>query len=284
MKAYAAKVEEDRRAKTWRTHPWFDESSRSASDTQASPRRHGANATRMATGATIRVVRVGGTNHKGSVAELKFAAAAVELGILVLAPMTEHGPYDLVLDLGGKLTRVQCKWGALQPDQRIISVRITRSRLSSHGYVIRPYEDHEIDAIGVYCAEIGECYLIPASLAASRRVMHLRLGETRNGQRAALHFASDYRLGAVAQLGERSAGSRKVVGSNPISSTPSSPPESEAAVVGAHEFRNRFGWYMERAAGGEELLITRRGVPHARLGPPEPPPSPLAGAPKRRDR
>jgi prevent-host-death family protein len=36
-------------------------------------------------------------------------------------------------------------------------------------------------------------------------------------------------------------------------------------VVGAHEFRNRFGWYMERAAAGETMLITRRGKPHLRL-------------------
>jgi prevent-host-death family protein len=38
--------------------------------------------------------------------------------------------------------------------------------------------------------------------------------------------------------------------------------------VGAHEFRERFGWYMERAAAGETFLITRRGKPYARLTPP----------------
>ena len=36
-------------------------------------------------------------------------------------------------------------------------------------------------------------------------------------------------------------------------------------MVGAHEFRNRFGWYMERAAAGEEILVTRRGKPKLRL-------------------
>jgi prevent-host-death family protein len=40
------------------------------------------------------------------------------------------------------------------------------------------------------------------------------------------------------------------------------------AEVGAHEFRNHFGWYMERAHAGEEILIKRRGKPHARLGSP----------------
>ena len=57
----------------------------------------------------------------------------------------------------------------------------------------------------------------------------------------------------------------EVVGSSPTSSTPC---DSASTVVGAHEFRNRFGWYMERAAAGESFLITRRGKPYARLSPP----------------
>jgi prevent-host-death family protein len=39
-------------------------------------------------------------------------------------------------------------------------------------------------------------------------------------------------------------------------------------VVGAHQFRNLFGWYMQRAVGGESFLVTRRGKPFARLLPP----------------
>jgi prevent-host-death family protein len=33
-------------------------------------------------------------------------------------------------------------------------------------------------------------------------------------------------------------------------------------------FRNRFGQYLDEAAGGRSLLITRHGRPYARLGPP----------------
>jgi prevent-host-death family protein len=39
--------------------------------------------------------------------------------------------------------------------------------------------------------------------------------------------------------------------------------------VGCHEFRNHFGYYLERAAAGEELRISRRGRPYARLVPAE---------------
>jgi prevent-host-death family protein len=40
--------------------------------------------------------------------------------------------------------------------------------------------------------------------------------------------------------------------------------------VGAHEFRNHFGYYLERAADGHEVLVSRRGRPYVRLIPEEP--------------
>jgi len=49
-------------------------------------------------------------------------------------------------------------------------------------------------------------------------MIHLRLGPTRNNQRLGVKMAAAYELGAIAQLGERSAGSRKVEGSSPSSS------------------------------------------------------------------
>ncbi len=86
----------------------------------------------------------------------------------------------------------------------------------------------------------------------------------RNGQLAAINFASDFQLGAIAQLEERRLAADEVVGSSPPSSTPDSA-DGDFVEVGAHEFRNRFGWYMERAAAGEEFLVTRRGRPTVRL-------------------
>ena len=98
----------------------------------------------------------------------------------------------------------------------------------------------------------------------------LRLGPARNGQRAGLHFAADYEFpGAVAQLGERRYGIPKVVGSSPISSTSTKAQAERVERVGAHEFRNRFGWYMERAAAGEQIHVSRHGKPFVRLLPAE---------------
>src|SRR5947207_11521613 len=108
-------------------------------------------------------------------------------------------------------------------------------------------------------------YLLPIEMVARMRAVHLRLGPTKNAQRAALKWAADYCLeGAVAQLGERRRGTPEATGSSPVSSTPQGTYES----VGAHQFRNLFGWYMQRASRGERFAITRRGKPFARLLPP----------------
>jgi prevent-host-death family protein len=39
--------------------------------------------------------------------------------------------------------------------------------------------------------------------------------------------------------------------------------------TGSNEFRNHFGYYMERAAAGDEIHVSRHGRPFARLMPPQ---------------
>jgi prevent-host-death family protein len=38
-------------------------------------------------------------------------------------------------------------------------------------------------------------------------------------------------------------------------------------TVGSDLFRNRLGEWLERAAAGQEILVTYRGRPRVRLGP-----------------
>jgi prevent-host-death family protein len=187
----------------------------------------------------------------------------------VLKPLTEHERYDLVLGIGGRLYRVQCKWGTRKGE--VISVRRRSSYHSpTRGYVTSTYDASEIDAVAVYCAALRRCYLLPIDLVAGRGAVALRLSPARNSQRAALNLAADYEFrGAVAQLEERVAGSDEVRGSSPLSSTADRiGPAPICDEVGAHEFRNRFGLYLERAAAGAEVLISRHGRPCARLVPP----------------
>jgi prevent-host-death family protein len=204
------------------------------------------------------------TNRKGAIAETKIVAAATELGIPVLRPVQEHGRYDLAFEIGDDILRVQCKWGALY-NRAFIKVNLTSSWCTPTGYSYRRYEEDEIDLVAVYCADLDRCYLLPRALGVNRRMIYLRVTPPKNGQRACINLAADFELpGAVAQLVEHLNGIQRARGSSPLSSTPSPP---ETLHVGCHEFRNHFGHYLERAADGHEIVVSRRGRPYARMGP-----------------
>ena len=161
------------------------------------------------------------TNQKGAIAEAQITAAAIELGIPVLKPVVEGLRYDVVLELGTRLVRTQCKWANREGD--VVVVRGRTCRHTPRGYVWTTYSVAEIDGIAAWCPDTAECYFIPISDIAGQACMHLRLAPARNNQELLVHWAANYRLGAIAQLGERSAGSRKVGGSNPPSSTSEGP-------------------------------------------------------------
>jgi PD-(D/E)XK endonuclease len=161
------------------------------------------------------------TNQKGAIAEHRIAAAAIELGIDVYRPAADGCRYDLILDTGKRLLRTQCKWANREGD--VVVVRGRTSRHTPHGYIVTTYSAAEIDGIAAWCQETDCCYFVPIGDVDGRACMHLRLAPARNNQELLVHWAADYRLGAIAQLGERRRGTPKVAGSSPASSTSEGP-------------------------------------------------------------
>jgi prevent-host-death family protein len=212
------------------------------------------------------------SNQKGAIAEAEIAAAATRLGIPVLRPIQEHGRYDLGLEVGGGILRVQCKWARLDRDAGVVKIGLNTCRHSpTGGYIRSPYRAGEVDLVAAYCADLDRCYLLPIGLVAGRKAIDLRISPPKNGQRACINLDQDFLLpGAVAQLEERLNGIQEARGSNPLSSTPTDD-GPKRVHIGSNEFRHHFGWYLERAAAGEEIHISRRGKPYARLLPVEPP-------------
>ena len=163
------------------------------------------------------------TGQKGAIAEAAIALAAIELGIGVSRPIAPER-YDLVFDVGSELLRVQCKWARRVRD--VIIVACQSHRRSASGTTRRLYNRDEVDAFAAYCQDTSQCYLIPFDDVPGCGSLHLRLSTAHNGQRRRIRWASEYEFaatlsphGAIAQLGERRAGSAKVTGSNPVGST-----------------------------------------------------------------
>ena len=164
------------------------------------------------------------TDQKGTIAETAVVAHAVRLGIDVYRPVGEGGRYDMIFDLAGRLTRVQCKWAVRHGE--VVAVRCYSARRAPEGLIRRLYTADEIDAFAGYCADLDRAYFLPFERFAGRRQIHLRLSPARNNQKARVHWASDFEFGAtlaaygaIAQLGERLSGTQKVAGSSPAGST-----------------------------------------------------------------
>ena len=163
------------------------------------------------------------SDQKGAIAEAAIACNALELGIGVLRPLGDER-YDLVFDLRNRLVRVQCKWGRRCGD--VISVGCYRARRNADGLLRQFYSRTDVDLFAIYCPDVRECYAVPFDELPPGAAVHLRLAPTRNNQMRRIRWARDYefaatlgRLGAVAQLGERRAGSAKAAGSSPAGST-----------------------------------------------------------------
>lgn len=193
------------------------------------------------------------------------AAHAIKLGIDVLKPIAEHGRYDLLFHLPDAAVRVQCKWAPLQGGT--VLIRVYSTRRGPDGLRRSGYTAQEIDAVAGYCPQLDRCYLVPMEDIAGRQAVHLRVSPARNNQVGAVNIASAYELGAVAQLGRAPAWHAGGRGFESHQLHSSDRPKERQ--VGAHEFREKFGYWMDRAAAGDEILITRRGRQYARLGPPD---------------
>ena len=122
----------------------------------------------------------------------------------------------MILDTGGRLLRTQCKWANRRGDVVIVGTRTCRHTPS--GYVRSTYTAEEIDGVAAWCESTAECYFIPIAEIDGQGLLSLRLSPARNNQEQLVHWAAHYRLGAIAQLGERVTGSHEVGGSNPPSS------------------------------------------------------------------
>jgi hypothetical protein len=131
------------------------------------------------------------TKAIGDRSELEVAVVLARNGYTVSKPIADSFRYDLIIDDGAHLYRVQVKTGRLRHG----SIKV--ACYSVHGQragVIRfrSYRG-EIDFLGVFCPQTGGVYLIPESEMVDS-TMHLRVEPTVNRQDRHIRWASRFRL------------------------------------------------------------------------------------------
>jgi hypothetical protein len=118
-------------------------------------------------------------------------------GYDLLVPFGENTRYDLVIDDGATLARVQCKTGRLRDGAVRFAV------CSTYGHHMRPGDSRrhyhgQVDYFAIFCPETAGVYLVPISDLPVRVQGALRVDAPRNGQRRRIRLAADYEIGRVA--------------------------------------------------------------------------------------
>jgi len=132
------------------------------------------------------------TNQKGAIAETAVIHQAVRLGIDVYKPIAEGGRYDFVLASARACYGFSARWAARAGE--IVIVRCQSCRRGRRGLIRRRYTAGEIDAFVAYCPDIDRCFFLPIARFPAQSAIQLRLGPTRNNQRADVNWADEYDL------------------------------------------------------------------------------------------
>lgn len=117
-------------------------------------------------------------------------------GYAVSVPFGENVRYDLIIDDGQHLQRVQCKTGRLRDG----AIRFaTCSCYGHHAHPSQARRDYlgQVDCFAVYCPETSGVYLIPIDDVQTTTRAMLRVEPSRNGQRRRIREASPYEIGRV---------------------------------------------------------------------------------------
>jgi hypothetical protein len=129
------------------------------------------------------------TKDIGNISEAMILAALVRAGRAVLRPFGDNLRYDLAVDDGGKLVRIQCKTGRIVRD----AIEFPTSSSQIHrGKGRQPYHK-QADYFGIYCAVTGKCYLISVADVGNGSC-RLRIRPTTNGQVCKVRYACDYEI------------------------------------------------------------------------------------------
>lgn len=131
---------------------------------------------------------ISSTLLKGRITELKCELWFLEHGFLVSTPDVPF-QYDMVVDIGSKLLKIQVKTCRLTKDESGIEFNVSSTTHNNQGYTRRTYSAIGVDYF-MTCYN-DKCYLIPFSECGVRE-KKLRLMPTTNGQTKGISFAKDY--------------------------------------------------------------------------------------------
>lgn len=130
------------------------------------------------------------TNVKGQLAVSKAEIRAFELGFLPSRPLYD-ARYDLIIDDGKKLLKVQVKYANGKPSNSNGAV-VVKLEYEDRGRRVHTYKDTEVDALIVYVPQIDKLCFFPKDVFVGRRKFNIRISKAKNNQKKRVIAAEDY--------------------------------------------------------------------------------------------
>lgn len=124
---------------------------------------------------------------RGNVSEAVVITRYLTAGFLVSTPFGVGAPYDMIVDTGSALFRVQVKTGRLRNGAVEFETRRARSRTIRNGY-----RENEADYFAIYCPELDEVYAVKAREGVFGK---LRVRPAGNNQQMFVKWAEDHLFG-----------------------------------------------------------------------------------------
>jgi len=128
------------------------------------------------------------TYDRGNVSESIVMTAYVKAGFMVSVPFGAGAPYDLIVDTGNRLCKIQVKTGWLR--KGCILYNGKRRVREAHPYATRPYLESEVDYFAIYYPLTESIYVVPFRKCGSSGC--LRLEPVQNGQEKLIRWAKEF--------------------------------------------------------------------------------------------
>jgi hypothetical protein len=125
--------------------------------------------------------------ERGNRSEGVVLNAYLDAGFVVSIPFGTGGSYDLIVDAGPRLFKIQVKTAWM--GKGCILYKSLR-RQPGAGLTRRRYERGEVDYFAVYCPETKSLYAVPAENHGTQG--RLRITPVKNGQAKFVRWAADY--------------------------------------------------------------------------------------------
>ncbi len=130
------------------------------------------------------------TRQKGDLGVLKAQLDLFEQGFMILNPVTEHAPFNLVAYKNRVFIRIQVKYKSVDKTGSI-TIHFRSCWADKNGTHMQQVDKEEIDLYCIFCPDTDECYYLQPK--DFKKSVTLRVETPKNNQASNIHLAADFR-------------------------------------------------------------------------------------------